>query len=92
MNPVRIRKTHFGDSSRGPRSCSGSPSTLAVWLAKRREAATGPGTLGATFACANCGRRGSREHMVPQVHDGAVSYYCSHCAGSSSDLNSVGLR
>jgi hypothetical protein len=52
---------------------------LAVWLAKRHEAVTVP-ALGATYACANCGRRGSREHMVPQVHDGAVSYYCSHCA------------
>ena len=52
---------------------------LAVWLAKRHEAVTVP-ALGATYACANCGRRGSREYMVPQVHDGAVSYYCSHCA------------
>ncbi|MGC2131449.1 MAG: hypothetical protein WA629_15295 [Candidatus Aquilonibacter sp.] len=52
---------------------------LAVWFAKRRETATVP-TLGATYACANCGRRGSREHMVPQVHDGAVSYYCTHCS------------
>jgi len=52
---------------------------LAVWLAKRHEQVAVP-TLGATYSCANCGRRGSREHMVPQVHDGAVSYYCSHCA------------
>jgi hypothetical protein len=53
---------------------------LSVWMAKRREGAPVTGTLGATFACANCGRRGSREHMVPQIHDGAVSYYCSHCS------------
>jgi predicted SprT family Zn-dependent metalloprotease len=52
---------------------------LAVWLAKRHETATVP-AIGATYSCANCGRRGSREHMVPQVHGGAVSYYCSHCA------------
>ncbi|MGD0968578.1 MAG: hypothetical protein ABR949_09855 [Candidatus Aquilonibacter sp.] len=52
---------------------------LAVWLSKRHEVATVP-TIGATYSCANCGRRGSREHMVPQMHDGAVSYYCSHCA------------
>jgi len=53
---------------------------FTVWAAKRRESATAPAMLGATYACANCGRRGSREHMVPHVHDGAVSYYCSHCS------------
>lgn len=52
---------------------------LAVWLSKRHEAVIVP-TIGATYSCTNCGRRGSREHMVPQVHGGAVSYYCSHCA------------
>jgi hypothetical protein len=52
----------------------------AVWFAKRKEVTVPSTTLNATFACAKCGRRGSREHMVPQVHDGAVSYYCSHCA------------
>lgn len=36
--------------------------------------------IGQTFACANCGRRGHREHMVPTTHEGAVSWYCSHCA------------
>jgi hypothetical protein len=35
--------------------------------------------IGQTFACANCGRRGQREHMVPAAHEGAVSWYCSHC-------------
>jgi hypothetical protein len=53
---------------------------VTVWMAKRHEGVPVTGTLGATYACANCGRRGSREHMVPQTHDGAVSYYCSHCA------------
>jgi hypothetical protein len=52
---------------------------VVVWLAKRDEV-TAPAALGATFACSKCGRRGSREHMVPQVHDGAVSYYCAQCA------------
>lgn len=33
-----------------------------------------------TFACAQCGRRGSREHMVPVTHEGAVVWYCSRCA------------
>ena len=36
--------------------------------------------IGQTFACANCGRRGRREHMVPQQHGGATSWYCAHCA------------
>ncbi|HTU70063.1 MAG TPA: hypothetical protein VMF11_07045 [Candidatus Baltobacteraceae bacterium] len=53
---------------------------FAFWLAKRHEGVTEPATFGATFACAKCGRRGSREHMVPQPHDGAISYYCSHCS------------
>ena len=37
--------------------------------------------IGQTFACANCGKRGVREHMVPQTHAGAISYYCEKCAG-----------
>lgn len=53
---------------------------FAYWLAKRNEGVTAPSTLGATYACANCGKRGSKEDMVPQTHDGAVSYYCSNCA------------
>ncbi|HTX57542.1 MAG TPA: hypothetical protein VMD47_10640 [Candidatus Acidoferrales bacterium] len=53
---------------------------FAVWLAKRHEENSAAVPLGATYACAKCGRRGSREHMVPQTHEGAVSYYCSHCA------------
>ena len=53
---------------------------FAVWLAKRNEGVTEPAVLGATYACASCGRRGSREHMVPQTHEGAVSYYCNRCA------------
>ncbi len=53
---------------------------FVAWMAKRHEGVTAPATLGATYACAKCGRRGSREHMVPQTHEGAVSYYCSHCA------------
>lgn len=53
---------------------------FVAWLAKRHEGETVPPTAGATFACAGCGRRGSREHMVPQVHEGAVSYYCARCS------------
>jgi hypothetical protein len=51
------------------------------FVAKRKEVAAGGAPIGQTFACANCNRRGVREHMVPQQHDGAVSWYCTHCAG-----------
>jgi DNA-directed RNA polymerase subunit RPC12/RpoP len=58
---------------------------LAFYLAKRREVATSKAfatqTTGSqTFACAQCGRRGPRDQMVPQDHGGAVGYKCSNCA------------
>jgi DNA-directed RNA polymerase subunit RPC12/RpoP len=58
---------------------------LAFYLAKRREVATSRAfatqTTGSqTFACAQCGRRGPRDQMVPQDHGGAVGYKCSNCA------------
>jgi hypothetical protein len=52
-----------------------------AFAAKRRELAHAPaGVHGTTYACAKCGKRGAHEHMVPQLHEGAVSYYCSNCA------------
>jgi len=36
--------------------------------------------LGKTYACAQCGRRGKHEHMVPVTHEGAVVWYCARCA------------
>jgi hypothetical protein len=36
--------------------------------------------IGQTFACASCGRRGARDHMVPATHEGAVAWYCSRCS------------
>lgn len=52
-----------------------------VWASKRNEGHDDSAVpIGQTFACANCGRRGIREHMVPQTHSGAISYYCAHCA------------
>jgi hypothetical protein len=51
------------------------------FVAKRHEAAAGGVPIGQTFACAKCGRRGVREHMVPQEHEGAVSWFCGKCAG-----------
>lgn len=52
-----------------------------VWAAKRSESG-GAAPIGASYACANCGRRSSKEHMVPQAHAGAVSYFCTKCAGA----------
>ncbi|HEU5481055.1 MAG TPA: hypothetical protein VFU90_14510 [Candidatus Tumulicola sp.] len=64
-----------------------APLTIGVliyatfYVAKRHEA-TEPGVpIGQTFACANCGKRGKREHMVPREHAGAMSWYCARCAG-----------
>ena len=53
----------------------------AFYVAKRKEVAAGGVPIGQTYACAACGRRGHRDHMVPREHSGAVSWYCSHCAG-----------
>ncbi|MEO9170551.1 MAG: hypothetical protein ABI282_06970 [Candidatus Baltobacteraceae bacterium] len=57
---------------------------FTAWIAKRNEGNVGVVNVGTTFACAKCGRRGAREHMVPQAHEGAVSWYCTRCAGLHS--------
>jgi hypothetical protein len=49
-------------------------------LATRRAPAERGAPLGKTYACAQCGRRGKHEHMVPVTHEGAVVWYCAHCA------------
>jgi hypothetical protein len=52
---------------------------LVVYYGKRNE----PGVAhapGKTYACAQCGRRGKHEHMVPVTHEGAVVWYCNRCA------------
>jgi hypothetical protein len=54
---------------------------LVFYVAKRREATEGGAPIGQTYACAGCGKRGAREHMVPRDHGGAVSWYCSRCGG-----------
>jgi hypothetical protein len=51
----------------------------AVYFGKRSEPGVGA-PRGKTYACAQCGRRGSREHMVPVSHEGAVVWYCGRCA------------
>lgn len=52
---------------------------LVVYYGKRNE----PGVAhvhGKTYACAQCGRRGKHEHMVPVTREGAVLWYCGRCA------------
>jgi hypothetical protein len=51
-----------------------------AWGAKRSELAPAGAAFGATYACASCGKRSSKEHMVPQAHAGAVSYFCPKCS------------
>ena len=53
---------------------------LIFYVAKRSESAARPVSVGQTYACAGCGRRGPREQMVPQDHGGAVGWYCADCA------------
>jgi hypothetical protein len=55
------------------------------YIAKRSEVAVTPVSAGKTFACAVCGRRGTRERMVPQNHGGAVGWQCANCAASSAN-------
>jgi hypothetical protein len=52
---------------------------VAAYLATRHES-TGSTVLGKTYSCAQCGRRGKHEHMVPVTHEGAVVWYCGRCA------------
>ena len=52
---------------------------IAAYLMTRHES-TGSTVLGKTYACAQCGRRGKHEHMVPVTHEGAVVWYCGRCA------------
>jgi predicted SprT family Zn-dependent metalloprotease len=39
-------------------------------------------TVGQTYACAGCGRRGAKEQMTSVHHEGAVSWYCRECSHS----------
>ncbi len=56
---------------------------LAVVVAAYRGTRGGhaaPANYVKTFACARCGRRGKRDHMVPVSQQGAVLWYCGRCA------------
>jgi hypothetical protein len=53
---------------------------IALYAATRREPAHSSTAHGKTYACAQCGRRGKHEHMVPVTHEGAVVWYCARCA------------
>lgn len=53
---------------------------IILYLAKRHAPGQSGAPMGKTYACAQCGRRGAHEHMVPVTHEGAVVWYCSRCA------------
>jgi hypothetical protein len=57
---------------------------FTFYLAKRHENAAVLPSVGQTFACAVCGRRGARDQMVPQDHGGAVGWRCMHCAAQAT--------
>jgi hypothetical protein len=52
---------------------------VVVYYATRKQS-TGGYATGKTYACAQCGRRGKHEHMVPVTHEGAVVWYCGRCS------------
>ena len=53
---------------------------FSFYIAKRHESSSKPASVGQTYACAVCGRRGPRDQMVPQDHGGAIGWQCAHCA------------
>jgi hypothetical protein len=60
---------------------------IVVYYAKRNEGAA-PVAQGKTYSCAQCGRRGKHEHMVPISREGAVVWYCDRCAQSAQSAQS----
>jgi hypothetical protein len=53
---------------------------IVLYRATRRAPVTQGTPMRKTYACAQCGRRGAHEHMVPVTHEGAVVWYCGRCA------------
>lgn len=51
-----------------------------LYAATRHRPVHSATPMGKTYACAQCGRRGKHEHMVPVSHEGAVVWYCARCA------------
>jgi len=81
MNPM-ISSDTFGHVFAWAPLVLGVAIYAIVWFAKRAEVGGVGVPIGQTYACAGCGRRSVREHMLPQTHEGAVSYFCSKCAGA----------
>lgn len=52
---------------------------VTVYLMTRHQSA-GATAFGKSYSCAQCGRRGKHEHMVPVTREGAVVWYCGRCA------------
>lgn len=52
---------------------------IATYVAARKSQVSHV-PVGKTYACAQCGRRGKHEHMVPMSREGAVVWYCTRCS------------
>lgn len=52
---------------------------VVAYYATRHQSA-GSSVIGKTYACAQCGRRGKHEHMVPVTREGSVVWYCGRCS------------
>jgi len=57
---------------------------FAFYIAKRHERPTAPAATESTYACAMCGRRGSRDQMVPQDHGGSIGWQCPQCTAQAA--------
>jgi hypothetical protein len=57
---------------------------FAFYIAKRHERPASAVPAGSTYACAVCGRRGSRDAMLPQDHGGAIGWRCPQCAAQAT--------
>jgi hypothetical protein len=57
---------------------------LTFYIAKRHEVPATVPSIGQTYACAACGRRGARDQMVPQDHGGAIGWMCANCAAAQA--------
>jgi hypothetical protein len=57
---------------------------FTFYIAKRHERSSAPAATESTYACAMCGRRGSRDQMVPQDHGGSIGWQCPQCAAQAA--------
>ncbi len=54
---------------------------IIVYVATRHEKPKGV-PVAQNLSCVRCGRRESREHMLPVREDAAITWYCPRCAAT----------